>query len=281
MAIKHFIPEIWAAQMLFDFRQQALAAGLCNRQYEGEAQRGNTVHITSGVPVEIHDYKAAGRTTEPDELDDDGQELVIDQEKSFDFLVDDIDRRQAAGDFGGYTTEAGLALAEDADKFLWATAAAGAQAGNKIVAAAPATGNDAFDVLNDLGKTLNKALTPRANRVVVFNAEFEALLTRADSKITSVETSGMPDGLRNATIGRLLNFTLASSENLPVVDEPMAIAFYQPALAFVSQITETEAMRAEKKFADRLRGLHVYGGKVTRPKYVATYKTAGAPAGDE
>jgi hypothetical protein len=36
-------------------------------------------------------------------------------------------------------------------------------------------------------------------------------------------------------------------------------------LAYVSQIQETEALRAQNKFADRLRGLHVYGAKIVRP----------------
>jgi hypothetical protein len=280
MAIQNFIAAVWSAQLLFDFRQQSLAAALANREYEGEARRGNQVKITSGVPVAVKDYKAAGRTTTPDPLADTGQTLNIDQEKNFDFYVDDIDRAQAAGSLEGYTSEAGLSLAEDADTFLWATAAAGADAANKLTGGgtAPATGDDAFDIINDMGKALNKRKVPKARRVLAVNAEFESLLTQANSRLTSVDTSGTPEGLREATLGRLLGFTIVSSENLPETDEPMALGFYQPALAYVSQITETEAMRAENKFADRLRGLHVYGGKVIRPKAVATWTvgTAGA-----
>ncbi|MGV2384654.1 MAG UNVERIFIED_CONTAM: hypothetical protein LOD86_05230, partial [Thermobifida fusca] len=63
MAIENFIPEIWNAQMLLNFREQAVAANLVNREYEGDATRGNTVKITGAVDVEIKDYKAAGRTT--------------------------------------------------------------------------------------------------------------------------------------------------------------------------------------------------------------------------
>ena len=33
-------------------------------------------------------------------------------------------------------------------------------------------------------------------------------------------------------------------------------------------------MRAENKFADRVRGLHVYGGKITRPTAVQVFKAA-------
>lgn len=285
MTVANFIPKIWAAQMIWDFRQQAWAAQLANREYEGDAQRGNTVHITSGVPVTISDYRtglvdngAGGtvpRTTEPEPVASTGQDLLIDQEKSFDFLVDDIDRRQAAGSMDSYSADAAEGLAEDADLFLFASAAAGASAANKLTGAgvAPATGDDAFDILNDLGKQLTKApnKTPKSQRVAMINAEFAALLTGANSKLTDVDRSGVSETLRDAVLGRLLGFTVIESENLPVTDAPYALTFYRPALAYVSQISETEAMRADKSFSDRLRGLHVYGGKVIRPKNVATW----------
>ena len=35
-------------------------------------------------------------------------------------------------------------------------------------------------------------------------------------------------------------------------------------------------MRAQNKFADRLRALHVYGGKVIRPEGVAVFNVDGS-----
>ena len=43
-----------------------------------------------------------------------------------------------------------------------------------------------------------------------------------------------------------------------------------------SQIDQVEAMRAQNKFADRLRALHVYGGKVIRPEGVAVFNADGS-----
>lgn len=269
MAIENFIPEIWNAQMLLDFREQAVAANLVNRDYEGDATRGNTVKITTAVNVEVKDYKAAGRTTSADAISDTGQDLLIDQEKAFDFYVDDIDRAQAAGSMDAYTRSAAEGLAEDADKFILATAVAGAD--HVLNGSAPETGDATHDVIRDLRKALNKASTPLGSRVLVVNAEFEALLLGADAKLTSADVSGSPAGLRDATLGRLLGFQIVTSENLPETDVPQALAFYQPSVAYVSQIQDTEGMRAQDKFADRMRGLHVYGGKVIRPKGVAVF----------
>ena len=272
MAVTSFIPEIWNAQLLTDFRQQAVAAALTNREYEGNASSGNVVKINSAVDVAVKDYKAAGRTTSADAVSTTSQDLLIDQEKNFDFYVDDIDRAQAAGSMDAFTRSAGEGLAEDADKFVLSTAVTGALPANVLNdATGVTTGDAAFDVIRDLRKLLNKQLVPGAQRVLIVNAEFEALLLGANSKLTSVDVSGSSEGLRNAFLGRLLNFDVYMSENLPTVDKPQALAFYRPAVAYVSQIDKTEAMRAQDKFADRLRGLHVYGGKVIRPKGVAVY----------
>lgn len=271
MAIKNFIPEIWNAQMLTGFREQAVAANLVNREYEGNATRGNTVHITSAVDVEVKDYKDNDRTTTADAVSDTGQDLLIDQEKSFDFFIDDIDRAQAAGSMDAYTRSAAEGLAEDADKFILATAVTGADESNVLDSAALVTGDEAFDVIRDLRKTLNKKSVPLGQRVLVVNAEFEHLLLGADAKLTNVDVSGTTAGLRNATLGGLLGFQVVTSENLPETDAPQALAFYRPSVAYVSQIEKTEAMRAENRFADRLRGLHVYGGKVIRPTGVAVF----------
>ena len=276
MAFADFIPEIWNSQLLLDFREQAAAAALVNRGYEGDARVGNTVHITTAVDVEIKDYAANNRQTSPDAVDADGQALLIDQEKNFDFLIDDIDRAQAAGSMDAYTQSAGLGLAEDADQFLLNLAHTGAETSLDGSGSAPESGDDAFDVIRDLRKALNKLHVPRGQRVAFVNAEFAALLVGADSKLTSVDTSGDSGGLREGTLGGLLGFRIVESENLPETDEPQVVAFYQPAVAFVSQVNDTEAMRDTDSFSDRLRGLHVYGGRVIRPTAVATWDVGTA-----
>ncbi len=46
---------------------------------------------------------------------------------------------------------------------------------------------------------------------------------------------------------------------------PLVIFGYRGALTFAEQIAKVEAYRPEKRFADALKGLHLYGAKVTRP----------------
>ncbi|GAA3581104.1 P22 phage major capsid protein family protein [Klugiella xanthotipulae] len=273
MSITHAIPKIWSAKILTDFRENAIFAGLANREYEGELKSGNSIRIPGIEPIEIHDYKAAGRTTEPDEVSDTGLDLLIDQEKSFDFIVDDIDAAQASAPLmSAYTQSAADGLVEDSDKFLAALAIAN---GTAVTPGAPVTSAEtAWNAIRDLRKALNKAKVPQADRLLIVNAEFASYLEEYESKIMAVDTSGDSSGLREATIGKLLGFTTYNSENVPTTNKPQMIGFHRSSIAFVSQISATEAMRAEKKHADRLRGLHVYGGKVIRPTAVVTYTGA-------
>src|SRR5690606_12789223 len=135
----------------------------------------------TAAAVAVKNYKVGvggnARTTAPDEVSTTTEDLLIDQEKSFDFYVDDIDRAQAAGSMDAFTRSAGEGLAEDADRFLLLLAVAGAAAGNVLDGASGlADGNAAFDVIRDMNKVLNKNKIPKAQRVLLVNAEFEALL---------------------------------------------------------------------------------------------------------
>lgn len=276
MAVTNFIPEIWSSYILERYLAKNVFAALVDRKYEGEVRKGNTIHIPGVVAPAVKDYKANSRTTSADAISDTGVDIVIDQEKNFDFYVDDIDNAQSNENLLPlYTDAAGDSLATDADQFI----------ANLLVANAtgmpwtsnPTTGDAAFNVVKDARKLMNKANVPDDDlRIAVVNAEFEALLVGADSKLTSFDTSGDTAGLRNATVGKLLGFRMVTSNNLPESDSPQAVFFHQRAAAFASQITETEAMRAENKFADRIRGLHVYGGKVVKAPGVLVFNRAGS-----
>lgn len=279
MGISNFIPEIWSDELLDRWEAEAVFASLVSREYEGIAAKGNTVHLTGVVAPTIKNYKtgvlkdsddnAIARTTSADEISDTGVDLNIDQEKSFDFKVHDIDRVQAAGSLQEYTNAAGDALATDADSYIASMLVTN---GTAMSAAAVADGDAAFNQIVQARLELQKAKVPAANRVLAVNAEFEALLLKADSKLTGFDTSGDTNGLRNATIGNLLGFRVVSAANIPdSSSKPRFIAFHQRAAAFVSQIDSVEALRANDSFADRVRGLHVYGGKVVRATGVRVF----------
>lgn len=276
MAVTNFLPEVWSDYILERYLARNVFPALLDRKYEGEATKGNTIHIPGVVAPAVKNYKNNGRTTSADAITDTGVDLLIDQEKNIDFYVDDIDNTQANTDLLPlYTDAAGDSLAADADTFI----------ANMLVADAtvlpwtanPTTGDGAYNIFRDARKAMNKANVPDDGlRVAVINPEFEGLLNGADSKLTSYDSSGDTDGLRNATLGQLLRFRTVVSTHLPEVDSPQGVFFHLRAAAFVSQIDQMEGMRAQDKFADRVRGLHVYGGKVVKATGVYVFNELGS-----
>lgn len=282
MSFDNFIPELWSASILENFHNDAVLVGMANRQYESAFTAGSEIHIPGIIDVKVKDYKTGAvdraggggkipRTTVPDAVESTGIELVIDQEKSFDFLVDDIDRAQANQSMDAYTESAATGLVEDAETFLTAMLTSKGTAATGI--ANPTDWASAYAAILKLRGKLSAAKVPAMDRVLLINAAFEEFLLSDGSKLTSFDKSNMTDGLREATIGRLLGFDVVSS---PWLDntKPMAVGFYKPAIAYVSQVEKTESMRSENSFADRLRGLHVYGGTVLRPTAVQVFKAA-------
>ena len=281
MTLTHFIPELWSASILENFRRDTVLVGMANRGYEKDFTAGSKIHIPGIVDVKVKDYKtgavtASGgakvpRTTVPDAVESTGIEITIDQEKSFDFLVDDIDAAQANQSLDAYTKSAAAALVEDAETFLTAMLTSKGTAVTGI--ANPTDWASAYAAILKLRGKLSAEKVPAMDRVLLINAAFEEFLLSDGSKLTSFDKSNMTDGLREATIGRLLGFDVVTS---PWLDntKPMAVAFHKPSVAYVSQVEKTESMRAEQTFADRVRGLHVYGGAVLRPKAIQVFKAA-------
>jgi len=276
MAISNFIPEIWAAALMEAYHAQAVVTPTVNHDYEGEAARGNTVHITTIATPSIIDYKAASRVITPEDLSDTDLDLLIDQEKAFGFNVDDVDKKQAAGSFDAVTSDAGAALVEDAESYLLAQMVAHGTAVNT----GSATLSDftgAYNALKSCRTALSNAKVPSMNRYAVVNPDFTDLLLDPAGNLAKANEAGQASNLQNGAItGRLLGFTAVLESPLLNPGVPTCVGYQAAGAAFVSQMDTVEALRNTTKFADIVRGLHVYGGKVLRPTSVQVFASADA-----
>jgi hypothetical protein len=74
-------------------------------------------------------------------------------------------------------------------------------------------------------------------------------------------------------VGSAAGFSLRKSNNAPngpgAGAGKLVIAGYDGAVTFAEQIASVEAGRLEKRFADFVKGLHLYGSKVVRPTGLA------------
>ena len=281
MAITTFIPELWSARLLYALEKSHVATNLVNRNYEGViANQGDTVHINSIGAVTVKDYTKNTNIADPEVLTTADQTLDIDQAKYFNFQVDDVDKAQISGEIIDTAMgRSAYALADVSDAFLLKTIANGVASANKIGAKATLTALTASNVYENIVKMrtlLDKANVPTTGRTIVVPPEVYALLLLDDRFAKSGSDSGQ-NALLNGMVGRVAGFDVFMSNNcVSGTDGGSGSTAYfvitaqvAAATTYAEQIIKTEAYRMEKRFADAVKGLHVYGAKVTDGSQIA------------
>ena len=276
MSITNFIPELWNARLLYALEKNHVATNVVNRNYEGEIKNaGDTVHINTLGAVAVRSY-AQGTDLTYDALSTTDQTLVIDQQKYFAFALDDVDKAQAAGDIMDVAMgRAAYSLADVSDAFLLGKIAAGGSSANYVgTSASPValTAANIYTSIVALRTALDKQNVPTQGRSLVVPPEAYALLLQ-DARFTSVQ--GVADGvIQHGLVGKVAGFDIYMSNNCvkTSADTPVysITAQIADATTYAEQIIQTEALRPEASFSDAVRGLHVYGAKVTRPEAIAT-----------
>lgn len=277
MAVTTFIPELWSARLLYALDKSHIAANLVNRNYEGIIrQQGDTVHINSIGAVTVDDYTRNTDINDPEVLTTTDQTLTIDQAKYFNFQIDDVDAAQVAGDMMDTAMQrAAYALNDTSDAFLLGIMATGANSGNIIGSstAVTLTADNIYENIVALRTKLDKQNVPTAGRAVVVPPEVYALLLLDDRFVKASDANTANGVLLNGEVGKCAGFTVYMSNNVPFSTDTWSVVASIPyATTYAEQIVSTEAYRMEKRFADAVKGLHVYGAKVTDGKAVAVLK---------
>ena len=282
MALTTFIPELWNARLLNALDKAHVFAGLVNRDYEGEIKKqGDTVHINTIGEVTIGTYtKDTDFSTGPQALTATDNTLVINQAKYFNFAVDDIDTAQAAGDIMDKAMQrAAYGLSDAADKYLAdqlaaaITTANGNQVGTTAVAL---TKENVYENIVKMKTILDKANVPTTGRWLVVPPEMVALILQDDRFVKTGGTKA-EDTLANGWVARAVGFDIYESNNCNSATASSTTTYTitagdEGACTYAEQISDTEAYRPEKRFADAVKGLHLYGAKVVDPKRLAGLK---------
>lgn len=274
MSISTFIPEIWSSRLLYHLEKNHVATNLVNRDYEGEIKSaGDTVHINTLGDITIKDYTPNQNIDDPEELTTEDTLLLIDQNKYFNFQVDDVDNAQAAGEVVDVATEkASQSLTDVSDAYILSSLAAGASADNTIGSASAGTAltkDNVYEQIVALRTKLDWQGVPFSGRTIVIPPEVYALLLLDERFAMSTATT--ENTLVNGLVGRVAGFDVYESNNVTKSETGIyAITAQIPdACTYAEQILKVEAYSLEKRFADGIKGLHVYGVKVTRPEEVA------------
>ena len=280
MSLDNFNPTIWAAELNRVY-QRALVygqEGVVNRDYEGDIRNaGDSVKINSIGDPTIGDYTKNTDISAVETLTDAQATLLVDQQKYFNFAVDDIDAAQQKPKvMAEAMARAGFGLRCAVDTYIAAlyTDAAGAigtTGAPKTVTEPATTANlTAYEYLVDLGTILDEADVPTDGRFAVVPPWYEGLLLK-DQRFVSFGTVANRLALTGGKIGEAAGFTILKSNNVPATTATKyrVIAGHPSAWSFASQITSIEAYRPEKRFANAIKGLLVFGAKVVKPAGLA------------
>lgn len=281
MALDNFIPELWSAQLLVNLKNSLVWASdsIVNRNYEGEVSRfGDTVRINSIGAVSVSDYVKNSNHAAPETLSDSQMVLVIDQAKMFNFQIDDVDRAQQNPKLmSAAMHEAAYALANTTDDFISNLVNTSVTAGSTLATVTASNPNGSEDeavyrALVDLSVELDENNAPTEGRYAVMKPALLGKL-RKDDRFASfgTEANRAVAGGGTSVLGTIAGFSIVVSNKVPdsATPHPQIIAGHNWATTFADQIESLEAYRPELRFADAMKGLHVYGGKVIRPELLA------------
>lgn len=274
MSIASFIPEVWSARILENLNKALVYGNLVNTDYEGDITAyGDTVHINSVGRVTIKDYVKGTPIADPDELATTDQTLIIDQQDYFNVAVDDIDKAQARSnvlDQAASTT--GYEFGDVSDQYVAGLLKAGTLVTGLGTDSVPlvVTASTAYEYLVAMKTALDKGNVPMAGRWVVVPPEFEGFML-LDTRFATGNSLQGDTRLVEGLVARAAGFDIYKSNNVPNTAgaKYKVIASTSMCATYAQQILETEAYRPQKAFSDALKGLHVYGAKVTRPAAIA------------
>lgn len=254
MAVTNFIQTIWSKSILDELETKCKLVPNCLRKYEGDVHFARSVKILGvGEPtVTVYDGKTP---LQYEEMSDKGQELIIDQQRAFHFLVDDVDQAQSVpGLREEYQRKAVHKLAVQRDAYV-ATLIKGAANSTTATALTQEAVKEAIDEgivslrERDFDEDGVIEITP-----AVYNVFKNCLITLSTNN---------PEYIKKGIVGMYDGFEVIMSNNM-AKDETYAYCDIrgQKAIAFAGQINEVEAMRHQDYFKDIVRGLDTFGAKV-------------------
>lgn len=262
MAITNFISTVWSENLLKQLDKKYIGVLNCNREYEGDIKsQGSIVKICGVGDVTVSSYQKNTDMNEPETLSDTATLLSINQAKYFNFQIDDVDRAQSNPKLMDEAMKnAAAALANEADAYIYSLYTEGSM----IVEDDAPTAEKIVDHIIDLKTKMMKLNVMDPDDIVLeVSPDVAALILKAKIDLGTNNYDALETGL----LGKIAGCKVYVSNNICVDEYNFHKCFFRTkrSVAFAEQISEVEAYRPEKRFADAVKGLHLYGARVVYP----------------
>ncbi|MBE6547211.1 MAG: hypothetical protein E7668_07260 [Ruminococcaceae bacterium] len=268
MAITNFIPTVWSENLYNALNNKYVAVANCNREYEGEIRnKGSVVKICGVGNITVGDYTKDTDMSMPQALSDTVVELTIDQAKYFNFQIDDIDKAQCTPRLmEAAMSRAADSLANEADKYIFGLY----EKMDNVITKEGVDASNILDAVIEARELLYAGNVSDTSEIVIeVSPAIASLILKAKIDLSSDNTAA----LENGCIGSIGGCKVFVSNN--VAQEAIATTNFHKcyvrtkrAIAFAEQLSEIDAYRPEKRFADAVKGLHLYGAEVIYPSEI-------------
>jgi hypothetical protein len=201
----------------------------------------------------------------PQDLSDTSTEIRIDHSKCFNFQIDDIDKAQSKPKLMDAAMKvAASALANEADQKIYELYD---ETENVITDDNASTDTILSDIIKARELLYNANVSSSEEVVLEVSPAIASLILMAKIDLATDNK----DAIENGYLGSIGGCKIYVSNNIvKSTDGGMVyskcIMRTKRAIAFAEQLSEIEAYRPEKRFADAVKGLHLYGIKVIYPE---------------
>ena len=269
MAITNFIPTVWSEVLHEELSGKYVGVANSNREFDGEIKEmGSEVKICGVQPISVFNYDKNSDMPSPEELTDSSVTVLISSARAFNFIVDDVDRAQAHPNLmKAAMRNAAEAIANDADKFVYSLYHSVDE--ENVVSDSNTTYETILDDIIKAREIILEGGACSSNEIVLeVSPAIASLILKAKIMYGTSENAKT---LESGYLGNFCGCEVYVSNNI-AYDMDGGKKIYncymrtKRAIAFVDQFTKIDAYRPENRFADAVKGLHLYGGRIIYPK---------------
>ena len=268
MAYENFIPRVWAKTINRELERKLVFAEDCNRQYDGDVKKmGDSVRILGvGKPTITTTTNKKIVLSDAEDVDDTSVTMLIKQIATYNYKIDDIDKRQAVdGVMDALSKETTEGLGNVVDKYIAELALDKFAIKDETNAVQVTKDNILNRIDAAIQKLYEKDVSTMTETVLTVSPRFYMLLKQAYT-ILDTDNSRM---LENGRVGKYGNVTVKMSNNVAKsVDglEDKIMLRTKRAIAYVHPMTEVVPYKPEKSFSDAVKGFILFDAQIVRPK---------------
>lgn len=267
MSMRDAIPVIFAATLLQELRDELVFGKIATQKHSGEIkEKGDRIKLKGYGNVAINDYDGV---TKLDYKKPKAAAMFLDIDQAKDYAVELPDITELQSDPAArqhYAKEAAYGLQEAVDTYIAGLYTQSAK-GEAVKTDAAITTLLITSTIGELWDALRSVNVKKKWIVLPPWVALKLLLAGI------IHADDLKGELKNGFIGRVLQFDMYLSNHCYAPDPATAgykrnivMAGSYQAIAFADQMTESESLRSIDFFSDLIRGLHVWGAKVVKPK---------------